>query len=268
MSTTGEREAVRHAYTEVALRESNDANGVDVAEASESFGYSTEEIQSVPEGANLGLGCGNPLGLSEVREGDVVLDLGSGAGFDCFLASQRVGPSGKVIGVDTTPEMLDRARRNASSGGYGNVEFRLGDLEALPVADGTVDLVISNCVISLVPDRGQVYREALRVLKPGGRLAISDTLITTVVPEALMETRAAKLACLTATGTPEEYVQLISSAGFTDVRVVSQTRYRAELAFEDSVVEVLTNELGVALEAIEEAARSMLSVSVVGHKPA
>lgn len=263
-----EQEAVRHAYREVALRESRDANGVAVGAASESFGYAVEEIASVPDGANLGLGCGNPLGLSEVRDGDVVLDLGSGAGFDCFLAAKRVGPSGRVIGVDMTPEMVDRARHNAESGGYSNVEFRIGVLEDLPVADASVDLVISNCVISLVPDRGQVYREALRVLKPGGRIAVSDTLITAEVPSELHTVTAARLACLSATGTPAEYVALISGAGFADVRVVQQTAYPPELAFEDSVVEALTTELGVSPEAIERAANAMLSVSVVGRKPA
>ena len=268
MSRVDEREAVRTAYAELALRREQTANGVGVDEASASFGYSDAEIESVPDGANLGLGCGNPLALDDIRQGDVVLDLGSGAGFDCFLAAQRVGPTGRVIGVDMTPEMLDRARSNAEKAGYDNVEFRHGVLEELPVESSTVDLVISNCVISLVPDRAQVYREALRVLKPGGRIAISDTLVDNDLPAEFENTKAAHLACLNATGTPQEYVELIEGAGFTGVRVVSETRYPTELAFEDAVVKQLTDELGVPREAIDQAAGSMLSVSVVGQKPA
>ncbi len=166
-----------------------------------------------------------------------------------------------------TPEMVQRARRNAEAGDYHNVEFRVGELEDLPVEDASVDLVVSNCVINLVPDRLQVYREAFRVLKPGGRFAISDTLVTADVPEALLRSSLAKVACLSALGTPDDYVQLIESAGFVDVQVVDQTDFSAELAFEDSLAEGLADELGLASEVIDKAARSMISVSVVGHKP-
>lgn len=252
------KDVVRRAYAEVAA-----ASGSDPVAASGSMGYSAGEMEAVPDGANLGLGCGNPLALSDVCPGDTVLDLGSGGGFDCFLAAGAVGPGGRVIGVDLTAEMIERARRNAAAGGYGNVEFRQGDLEALPVDDETVDLVISNCVISLVPDRRQVYREAYRVLRPGGRLAVSDTLVTGDVPP---DVRDVATACF-GLGTPADYVALITAAGFVDVEVVAEAPMPAELAFEPPVAAALAEDLGVSPAEIERAAAAMVSVSVVAVKP-
>jgi len=160
------------------------------------IGYSENDLQAVPEGANLGLGCGNPLAHAALKPGDTVIDLGSGAGFDCFLAAAKVGPEGRVIGVDMTPEMIDAARKNAAKGNYRNVEFRLGEIENLPVADKEGDMVISNCVINLSPDKARVFRQAYRVLKPGGRLMVSDIVLLGDLPEGVRQSIPAYVACV------------------------------------------------------------------------
>lgn len=182
-------------------------------------GYTAAELASVPEGSNLGLGCGSPSRLVPLSAGDVVLDLGSGAGIDCFVVSDKVGPTGRVIGVDMTPEMVARARGLAKDSGRTNVEFRLGEVEHLPVADASVDAVISNCVINLVPDKAQVYREAFRVLKPGGRLAVTDVLATRPIPEELRNDPERWSSCCSGALTREEVVERLSSAGFVSVEV-------------------------------------------------
>ena len=166
------------------------------SDASKKVGYSDDEISAVPDGANLGLGCGNPVAIASLRQGETVLDLGSGGGFDAFLAAKKVGPTGRVIGVDMTPEMIERATANAKAGGYSNVEFRHGDIEALPVDDNSVDVIISNCVINLAPDKSRVFAEALRVLKPGGRFMVSDTVMTRPLPEAIQKSVAAYMGCV------------------------------------------------------------------------
>jgi SAM-dependent methyltransferase len=183
------------------------------------MGYSDAELASVPDGANLGLGCGNPQAIAAIRPGEVVVDLGSGAGFDCFLAARQVGDAGHVIGVDMTHEMLKKARDNAARIGAANVEFRLGELEHLPVADNTADVVISNCVINLVPDKAQVLREAFRVLKSGGRLAVSDIINTIPLPAELRADPALLCGCLAGAAAAGHIEGWLSSAGFVDVRV-------------------------------------------------
>ena len=268
MSDTDLKATVRSAYGKIALDAAaccGDGCGAD--EASARIGYSQAELASIPDGANLGLGCGNPIALASLREGDVVLDLGSGAGIDCFLAAQAVGPSGRVIGVDMTPEMLDRANANAAPGGFANVQFRLGDLESLPVEDNSVDLVISNCVINLVPDRTPVYREALRVLKPGGRVSVSDTIQTVALPDALLDTEVAKAGCISAVVTKESYLASLSEAGFAEVRIDSETPYPPDLGFEERLIEGLRDEQGVSEEAVRAAARSLVSIMVTAVKP-
>ena len=183
------------------------------------LGYSPEEVSAVPAGANLGLGCGNPQAIASLQPGETVLDLGSGAGFDSFLAARAVGDQGHVIGVDMTPEMVAKARRHAATDGVGNVDFRLGEIERLPVADGTVDVIISNCVINLSPEKAQVFREAFRVLRPGGRLAISDIVATAALPEDMHEDLALYTGCMAGASLVDDLQGMLQQAGFQDIRI-------------------------------------------------
>jgi SAM-dependent methyltransferase len=200
--------------------------GRDVAAMSQALGYSAEETSTAPEGANLGLGCGNPVALASLRPGQTVLDLGSGAGFDAFLAAKAVGPTGHVIGVDMTPEMITQARRNKAKGDYGNVEFRLGEIESLPVADNTVDVILSNCVINLSPDKARVFHEAFRVLKSGGRLAISDIVATAPMPENVRKDLELYASCAAGTVPVEDVKAMLLAAGFVEVRVEPKPQSR------------------------------------------
>jgi ubiquinone/menaquinone biosynthesis C-methylase UbiE len=190
------------------------------------MGYSQAELALAPEGANLGLGCGNPQAIAALRPGETVIDLGSGAGFDCFLAAEQVGSAGRAIGVDMTQEMLAKARGNAASLAASNVEFRLGELEHLPVADNTADVVMSNCVINLVPDKPQVFREAFRVLKPGGRLAVSDVVNTAPLSAALQADPALLCGCIAGAAPAERIEAWLKEAGFVEVRVTARPESR------------------------------------------
>jgi SAM-dependent methyltransferase len=199
-------------------------------EKSRRMGYSDAELAAVPEGANLGLGCGNPQAIAAMQPGETVLDLGSGAGFDCFLAAQQVGPAGRVIGVDMTHEMLKKARENAAKVNAANVEFRLGELEHLPVADNTADVVISNCVINLVPDKAQVFREAFRALKPGGRVAISDVVNTAPLLADLKTDTALLCGCVAGAASIEQISRWLSEAGFVEVQITPKPESRELIA--------------------------------------
>jgi SAM-dependent methyltransferase len=193
------------------------------------IGYTAEQKAAVPEGSNLGLGCGSPLAYAKARSGETVLDLGSGAGIDCFLAAREVGPEGRVIGVDMTPAMIERARANAAKGDYPNVEFRLGEIEHLPVADAAIDLIISNCVVNLSPDKPQVFREALRVLKPGGRMLVSDLVLTRPLPPELRQNVDLYVGCVAGASLRDDYLAAMRDAGFVDVEVVGEGRYQVGL---------------------------------------
>jgi len=197
---------------------------------SETLGYSAADVASVPAGADLGLGCGNPVALASIKPGETVLDLGSGAGFDCLLAAQQLKGTGRVIGVDMTPPMISKARRNAAEAGFANVEFRLGEIEHLPVADATVDLIISNCVINLSPEKAQVFREAFRVLKPGGRLAISDVVATKPVPPALRVKLQAIGACVAGAALISDLETMLKEAGFARIEIQSRESSRQTIA--------------------------------------
>jgi arsenite methyltransferase len=190
------------------------------------MGYSKTDIDSVPEGANMGLGCGNPVALASLKPGETVLDLGSGGGFDCFLAARQVGNTGKVIGVDMTPDMVSKARRNAQKIGTDTVEFRLGEIEHLPVADNSADIIMSNCVINLSPDKQKVYGDAFRVLKPGGRLAISDVVATAPLPDEIKRDLALLSACVGGAATIDDTMKMLDQAGFQDIEVIPKEESR------------------------------------------
>lgn len=234
MNAAEQKELVRARYGGIAVADSaaaesccspspigccGPAQAPEIAKKSLRMGYSEAEIAAVPEGANLGLGCGNPQAIAALRPGETVVDLGSGAGFDCFLAAQQVGAQGRVIGVDMTHEMLKKARDNAAKLAADNVEFRLGEIEHLPIADNTADVVISNCVINLVPDKAQVYREAFRVLKPGGRIAISDVVNVAKLSDALADDPSLLCGCIAGAAPVEQVEAWLADAGFIDIRV-------------------------------------------------
>lgn len=230
------------------------------------IGYSDEEIRSAPEGGNLGLGCGNPVALASLKEGETVLDLGSGAGFDCFLAANRVGKTGKVIGVDMTPEMLERARISAQKGNYINVEFRLGEIENLPAADSSVDAIISNCVINLSPEKERVFQEAFRALKPGGRLMVSDMVLLEELSQRVKKSVDAYSHCIAGAALKTDYLGMIEKAGFKDVKVVGQITIPDNFGVDDPTVQAVISDPAFKDE-WENLRHIILSVKVHAVKP-
>ncbi|MFC1862196.1 arsenite methyltransferase [Chloroflexota bacterium] len=269
------RKAVRESYGKIAVQDASGCGptgcgcgcgaGNSQYNVSKAIGYSDAEIGAVPDGANLGLGCGNPTALASLKKGEVVMDLGSGAGFDCFLAADKVGESGRVIGIDMTAEMIERARGNARKGNYKNVEFRLGEIENLPVADNSVDVVISNCVINLSPDKKRVYDEAFRVLKPDGRVMVSDIALLKELPPALKSNIAAYVGCVAGATTREEYLATVAAAGFKEVEIVNEVNVKG--LYDESTVSFGLTEDEITEEQLKEAGDSMISMQVQAFKP-
>jgi SAM-dependent methyltransferase len=247
-------------------------DGASVEEAALRMGYSEQDLEGVPEGANLGLGCGAPLTHARVQPGETVLDLGSGAGFDAFIAARAVGPEGRVIGVDMTPEMVAKAEQNAAASGITNTDFRLGQIEALPVADAEVDVIVSNCVINLSPDKPAVFREAFRALKPGGRLAVSDIVLTAPLPERVANSIAAYVGCLAGASLLDDYLQAVHDAGFEKVEVAESRSALQALSLDDPMTRAVLDELGATSPEelsidLVAVANSVVSAKVVAHKP-
>lgn len=243
LSASDQREAVRNRYSSIAQSPTNDSSccepesetstssgccddGDILSTESEQLGYTADDVKAVAEGADLGLGCGNPTALASLEEGQTVLDLGSGGGFDCFLAAREVGTEGHVVGVDMTPEMIERARENVEKNDTENVEFRLGEIEHLPVADDSVDVIISNCVINLSPDKPQVFAEAFRVLRPGGRLAVSDVVMTADVPEEFRADPESVSGCVASAAIISDLDGMLTEAGFEGVTIEAKDNSR------------------------------------------
>ncbi len=230
------------------------------------IGYSATDVAAVPDGANLGLGCGAPLTAAALQPGETVLDLGSGAGFDAFLAAREVGASGRVIGVDMTPEMLERAQRNAAAAGFDNVEFRAGRIEALPVDDASVDVIISNCVINLVPDKAAVYHEVARVLRPGGRAIISDIVLDAPLPPVIADSVAAFTGCVAGAALRADYLRTIADAGLADIEVVNDRGF-GEMAVTMVPAELLQQAQVAGID-VRAVARTVRSLTIRARKRA
>ncbi len=266
------KRAVRQNYAEVAKGTGSCCGPSEKPKAfvkvSKTIGYSDEDVQSAPDGANMGLGCGNPTAIASLRRGETVLDLGSGGGFDCFIAADKVGGKGRVIGVDMTPEMIEKARENAMKGGYKNVEFRLGEIENLPAADSSVDVIISNCVINLAPDKRRVFDEAYRVLKPGGRVMIADVVLLKKLPDEIMNSVSAYTGCVAGASMKDEYIRIVKKAGFKDVKITRETTFPLDIvAVSPGAKEVVEN-IRLKADKVKELVNSVASVEIYAVKPA
>ncbi|HHC24081.1 MAG TPA: arsenite methyltransferase [Desulfobacterales bacterium] len=267
------REIVREKYGEIARNKTSCCGpaksccGKDSSadHLSKDIGYSDEELSIVPDDANLGLGCGNPTALATLKQGEVVLDLGAGGGMDCFLAAKKVGETGKVIGVDMTPDMVSLARKNAVKVNAGNVEFRLGEIENLPAADNIADVIISNCVINLSPDKKRVFQEAYRVLKSGGRMMISDIVLLRPLPDKIKESIDAYVGCVGGALLKTEYLDSIAAAGFENIKVMGEQTFSI-VANDDPYIKSLTETFSLSPEQLKEISESIVSVKVKAEK--
>jgi ubiquinone/menaquinone biosynthesis C-methylase UbiE len=267
------KKAVKEGYAKIAVKKSSccapvdDCCGTQASQVSKTVGYTDDELKAIPDEADMGLGCGNPVALASIDEGDTVLDLGSGGGIDCFLAAQRVGENGSVIGIDMTEEMIEKARGNAKRGGYENVEFRLGDIEDLPVDDSSVDVIISNCVINLSPDKESVFREAFRVLRPGGKMFVSDIVLLKELPEAVRTNVGAYVGCLSGAVLKDEYLGLIEKAGFSDIGISKESGCSTDMMSNDPTVKAMMRDFEISQAEAEEVVTSFVSVAVEATKP-
>ena len=235
-------------------------------EVGRKIGYSEEQLIRVPENSNLGVGCGNPIALASITKGETILDLGSGAGFDCFLASQETGETGKVIGVDFTPEMVKQAKFNAKKGNYSNVEFKIGEIENLPIDDNMIDLVISNCVINLSNQKEKVFTEAYRVVKQGGRIMISDIILLKELPDFILNSIEGHIACLSGTIRKSDYINAIEKAGFSDVQIDKEQPFPMELFLSDPLARKLVADNNLTENEIKDIINSIASVSISAIK--
>lgn len=238
-----------------------------VTNVSKEIGYSEEELKNVPEDANFGIGCGNPTSMASIKKGETILDLGSGAGFDCFLASRETGETGKVIGVDITPEMVNQAVKNAEKGNYKNVEFKLGEIENLPIEDNSIDLVISNCVINLSNRKEQVFQEAFRVTKPNGRIMISDIILLTELPDYVKNSVEGHIACLSGSVKKDDYINAITKAGFKDISIDKQAHFPIELMLTDPIAQKIILANNLTEKEMKDIANSIASISISAKKP-
>ena len=257
------RRMVRKGYGKAIKR----ASCCSTTESAQKIGYNIEELESVPKGATVSFGCGNPVAMASLKEGETVVDLGSGGGLDCFLAARKVGENGKVIGVDMTTEMLDKARENLRKSRHKNVEFRLGEIENLPVADNTADVIISNCVINLSPNKKRVFEEAFRVLSPGGRLMISDIVLLRELPEAVKKNAKAYISCVSGAVMKDEYVRLVKDAGFKNVEITEESQFPVDAYIDDEDSRKVMKELDISAKKAKEIVNSIASVKVCGVKP-
>ena len=267
------KKIVKEGYAKIATTNSSCCagpsccSGTNLAKTiSKNAGYKDSELKAVPEGANLGLGCGNPVALASLKEGEVVLDLGSGAGFDVFLAAKKVGEKGRVIGIDMTPEMVEKANANARKGRYVNVEFRLGEIEKLPVDSASVDAIISNCVINLSLDKESVFEEAFRVLKPCGRLMVSDLVLVKDLPRLIQESVEAYVGCLAGAVFKDEYLAFIKKAGFENIKVMGEAYYPIEAMANDATAQAVKNNPSITQSDLKDIEHSVISIKISAKK--
>jgi SAM-dependent methyltransferase len=274
MKKTMIKKIVKEKYGEIAKQNKSCCGSVksccgttNAVAVSKNIGYTVKELKAVPDQANLGLGCGNPLAFAVIKPGQTILDLGSGAGLDAFLASKKVGTKGKVIGVDMTQEMINKARANARKGGYKNVEFWLGEIENLPVIDNVIDLIISNCVINLSPNKTKVFKEACRVLKPGGRLMVSDIVLLKALPAQIRKSTMAYVGCVAGAELKKKYLDTIKKAGFTNIKIMDQTVYPIDFTADDQTRRPENKKSKITKDMTRKFANTVVSIKVSAVKP-